>query len=431
MKKLIPIVALFLLKLSVVWTAAVSTRNKQYCAYLVDKIYCYSGFNNDGYVITDMISLNVKNSTPTNVTTLLSSWETVTPINDLGKEGRHSSQIIASPDGTKMYVQGGYNVEGKPLNYPFLMYDAITNSWTSLPDFKQLDISNGLIRRGSVSYASSINKLLFYGGLLQHFENRTVTVDGVEVPTESSDLDMGYSFGFHNLTTFDMETKEWLQINNATNQDTENFIFGLTSIAVPGTNINYFFDGSTTTRTNVSEYYWLPLDSISEVRLPEYNWIKHQCTGAIPSKRDYHTSTLLPDKKTLLVYGGTYTDDIAVADYCYLLNLDTKVWTICPIQAPLGIKAPRFRHSAVLVGTHLFILFGKESGGNSLNDMLVLDISNIDDIKFVEQYAYGAAPNQDKSDGSASNGDKKGGGLGGGAIAGIVIGCIAVVINLF
>ncbi|KAI8986570.1 hypothetical protein BDB01DRAFT_896154 [Pilobolus umbonatus] len=259
-----------------------------------------------------------------------------------------------------------------------------------------------------------------------HTNNKTVIVDGARIPSVEGSFGTELPFGFHNLTTYDMGTKEWLQINNASNQDNSNFIFGLTSVYSPATDTSYYFDGSALGRTsNTSQ--WLALDVVSTVTYPDYVWKTFVCRGLIPTRRDYHTTTLLPDQKNVLVYGGTYNYKQALEDYCYVLSLESKTWSSCKLVLPPGTSGPRYGHSAVLVRDFLFLIFGKDVRGQSTNDMLILNVSNPNNITFTQEYSY-AEPIVEVEEEEESKG------LSSGAIAGIIIGCLlflAILMGMF
>ncbi|KAI8996760.1 hypothetical protein BDB01DRAFT_845483 [Pilobolus umbonatus] len=358
------------------------------------------------------------------INTLTNEWNLVSSNDNLGSEARSDGQMIASADGTKMYLQGGYNGDAKVVKDSFIVYDATTNSWSSLPDYKQFNIQDGIIRRASVAYVPTINKLVFYGGLTQSFQNQSVNVDGIDIPPEEDKGSFKLKFGFHNLTTFDLKTHQWEQISNATGQLMDSFIYGLKTLYWPGYDTSFYFDGSTVERKNTTYEHWQPFDYLEQVTYPGYRWEHQLCHGSIPTKRDYYTNTLLPDNKTMIMFGGTYDYLIALYDYCHLLNLYTREWRPCSVQMPVGVTASRYGHSAVLVGDHLFIISGRDNNGNILNDIVILDISDVDNIKYVKDYAYKMQGNEEIQ----LVADKESGGLSGGAIAGIVIGCIAVAI---
>ncbi|KAI8980949.1 hypothetical protein BDB01DRAFT_851369 [Pilobolus umbonatus] len=364
-----------------------------------------------------MASLYVHNTTRTSLSGLSSSWETVTPTNHQGQEGRSDAQLFKGPD-NKMYIQGGFTSEQYPLNDSFIVYDADTNAWTTLPDFNPYGLK-GQIYYSSSSYVPSINKILFYGGITQVYENTSIIVDNITVNSSSESYSTYMPFGFTNPTAYDLSTQQWTVITNATNQDKDNFIYSTTAVHVSGNNTNYYLDGGISSRANPMNSQWLSFSEIYGLTFPGYYWSNHTCTGNVPSRREYHSTTLLPDNKTVMLYGGKYMDSKAFSDACYLLDLDKKVWKDCGLTIPQTVPTARYGHSAVLVDNRVFILFGVDAEENALNDVIILDVSDPNNIFYVPEYAYG-----EKSSPIEVGDDSKG--LGVGAIVGIVVGCVAV-----
>ncbi|KAI8980964.1 hypothetical protein BDB01DRAFT_836321 [Pilobolus umbonatus] len=428
MKKLLPYIFLFLLRITAVYPTALTLRYLSYCSYLNQRIYCYSGLDNNKHTLTDMAALYVHNTSRISTSTLSNLWETVNPNNQLGNEGRSDAQVVTSPDRKIMYVQGGYDPESRPSFNSFIAFNADTNSWIRYDDYQHYNIQNGLIRYAASSYVPSINKIVYFGGLTQINSTINVTVDDTEIAAIPGSTEPYLPFGFNNLTAFDPNTRTWTTISNATNQNKDEFFYTILSVLVPKSNTNYYIGGSTISRANNSETFWLPFSEISSVRFPEYTWETHTCTGNIPSRRDKHTLTLLPDEKTVLIYGGTYNYETAISDHCYLLNLEKKEWKDCGLMLPAGVVGARWSHSAVLVENRLFILFGRPTQTSTLNDMIVLDVSNPDKIEHIAEYAYGEIPIEPTP---SVPDNKSGGGLGTGAIVGIVVGILALLIIIF
>ncbi|KAI8986571.1 hypothetical protein BDB01DRAFT_786083 [Pilobolus umbonatus] len=401
------------LQLTSVISIAVSPRYDSYCSYLVDKIFCYGGADATNNVLTEMVALYVHYNSPVDKASLPSSWERIQPLNTLGSEGRKAAQHIATPDRKKMLIQGGYNLANVSLEHPLIIYDAVDNKWTSAPDFTQYGLFGAQIRRAAVSYVSSLNKVLFYGGYMQHTDNQVIRVDNIDVPSEQAVYGSELPFGFHNLTVYDIEKQKWQQFDSAVGQDNSIFVFGSSSVYVPEIDTNFFFEGSTTQRADPAYNEWLSFEEISSVRMSDLQWHKHKCYQDIPTSRDYYTSTLLPNNKTVLIYGGTSDYLTALDDYCYTLDIDTKIYKKCDLNLPISV-GPRFGHNAVLVGDHLFILFGANKEGAATDEMVVINVANADSPYSVQSYAY-----------ANSFGSTESKGLGTGAIVGIVIGCIA------
>lgn len=239
--------------------------------------------------------------------------------------------------------------------------------------------------------------------------NITVNVDGLDITPIFGNL----YFGFHNITTFDMVTQQWQQINNASSPNSTHFYSHLESVYDPNSNSSIYIGGLVTLRANLDIWSEKLFNTISIFDFNNYVWSEEECTGSIPNLGTGFTATLLPDNETILVYGKTIEDDI-LGGSCFLLDIKPKVWSPCRIYNADNYDT-RYGHSAVLVGNHLFILFGEDNYGNLKNDMLILDVSNKYDISFVFEYTYND---------SLSEATK---GLGIAAIVGIVISCVVLI----
>ncbi|KAI8996773.1 hypothetical protein BDB01DRAFT_892425 [Pilobolus umbonatus] len=354
MKRLLLSVFLCLLISKYVLNVAVISRSQSCCSYLADKIYCYGKFN-----AVDMIALNVQNEESINVKTLNSNWEYMSAtINHTGGTVVEA-QVFTSPDRSKMYIHGGYNESyGTMIVNPFTMFDAITNSWTILDPYEDL-VENGTI---------------VYG-------NHSAMIEGYNISTMYSQGNLNYfPFGFFNLT-------EWLGITNATNQDTEYFYEGQEAIYHSGSDSVYFLGGIKHSRMN-PEYFAVTYATISKLSVSDYNWSTLSCLGTIPSVRFTQTFNLLPDGKTVLMLGGSHTGDDALEDSCYLLDLETVTWSVCNWNVPSSIVTARYKHSAVLVENNLFVIFGRETFDDLLDDVFIIDVSDTNNIKYAHEYAY-------------------------------------------
>ncbi|KAI8980950.1 hypothetical protein BDB01DRAFT_794743 [Pilobolus umbonatus] len=406
----------FLLSVNTIHTISVSPRYSQYCSYLNDSIYCYGGVDSQSTVLSDMHSVYVHDTLPSSTSDLSSAWKKITPSNRYGDTGRLDAQMVTSPDRSRMYIHGGYNQQS--LMNPFLVYDAASNTWESLPDYRQYSI-NGQIYHATANYVPAVDKFVFYGGQTRVFGNRTVVVDSVTVDASMVGQTATFPFGFHNLTTFDMRTKQWIQIRNATRQDNVHFYYGMKSVTVPVSNTQYFFGGVSIIKTNVDIVSTTSFNQIAGVMYPDYQWETVICTGEIPTERSFFTTTLLPDNNIVLLYGGSRADT-AVGDYCYTLNLKRRIWKKCSLEIPPSTNVIRFKHSAVLVKNHLFILFGRQSNEGGLSDMIVIDVTDTSNIKYAPHYAYHSEEKVIQ--------EKESDGLGTGAIVGIVMGVLAMII---
>ncbi|KAI8974300.1 hypothetical protein BDB01DRAFT_853928 [Pilobolus umbonatus] len=352
-------------------------RINEYCDYLVDRIYCYGGYSSS--TTEDFYYLPVQNRQPLSVTSLSSAWVSA-PVNK-GKvdfQFRKSFQRISTSDHTKMLMQGGFNYGTVPLQDSFIEYDAITDTWASLPDYE--GPGHGQIYKGSMCYVSSLDKYIFFGGISQHTGTQALVVDGVQYPSKSISHGNGHDIGFTHLASFDMKTLSWNTITTAVNQDPSVFSYQ-SSIYSSVQDTAYYFGGYYLDPK--LQHQFVSFKEIHSVQFPSYTWTKYSCTGDIPSNRAEHTTTLLADGKTVLLYGGLPL----AGEYCHLLDLDTRVWKKCGLDDSAIAYPNRYGHSAVLVQDKLFILFGYVIG-TSQNDVLVLDVSDLNHIKFNHDYTY-------------------------------------------
>ncbi|KAG1461281.1 hypothetical protein G6F56_005763 [Rhizopus delemar] len=129
---------------------------------------------------------------------------------------------------------------------------------------------------------------------------------------------------------------------------------------------------------------------------------------------------MLPNSQDILLYGGTADENIAVTDFIYTLNLVTNNWTEqTNINVPASVtqNGARFGHSAVLVNTTLFILFGKDLNGNPTPNLLTFDVANVSNIEYTPTYPLN--PTEKSSSAKV---------LSDAALAGIITGAVILVI---
>ncbi|KAI8974906.1 hypothetical protein BDB01DRAFT_375622 [Pilobolus umbonatus] len=184
----------------------------------------------------------------------------------------------------------------------------------------------------------------------------------------------------------------------------------------------YILGGSEILKTNTSDRAGTTYKSISQVTFPDYQWRTHNCTNE-PLYRVDHSVTLLPDGVTLLMYGGATSRNGSrevitdVMQLCYLLDLKSYVWRSCNLDITTDLNPFRYYHSAVLVEDHLFILYGRLSRNTSFSSILVFDVSDASNIRYVPEYTY--LQHKQKE------------GLSNGAIVGIIIVCVVLVMYIY
>eukprot|EP00002_Diphylleia_rotans_P022035 TRINITY_DN430_c0_g2_i1.p1 TRINITY_DN430_c0_g2~~TRINITY_DN430_c0_g2_i1.p1 ORF type:complete len:4080 (+),score=854.57 TRINITY_DN430_c0_g2_i1:199-12438(+) len=101
-------------------------------------------------------------------------------------------------------------------------------------------------------------------------------------------------------------------------------------------------------------------------------WIVPEVKGTLPPPRARHTATMFKHK--LYVFGG-YAQNTSPYDDLWVFDFDTSEWTKpnCTGNPP----APRFGHSAVLIGHQLFIIGGITNNYVVLRTVAVLDLHKL------------------------------------------------------
>ncbi|CAK7340531.1 unnamed protein product [Dovyalis caffra] len=98
-------------------------------------------------------------------------------------------------------------------------------------------------------------------------------------------------------------------------------------------------------------------------------WISPECKGTPPSPRESHTATLIGDDK-IMVFGGSGEGEANYLNDLHVLDLRSMRWTSPEVKG--DIPAPRDSHSAVAIGSKLFV-YGGDRGDRYHGDVDVLD----------------------------------------------------------
>ncbi|KAI9007384.1 hypothetical protein BC832DRAFT_530645 [Gaertneriomyces semiglobifer] len=96
-------------------------------------------------------------------------------------------------------------------------------------------------------------------------------------------------------------------------------------------------------------------------------WTRIRTSGATPSNRGYHTSNLISNSHQVVLFGGS--DGHECFSDVHVLNLRNHHWTQVPLDRPL----PRLSHTAVQVGSYLFVLGGHD-GARYGSEALLLNL---------------------------------------------------------
>lgn len=102
-------------------------------------------------------------------------------------------------------------------------------------------------------------------------------------------------------------------------------------------------------------------------------WTRPDCKGVPPSPRESHTATLIGDGK-LVIFGGSGEGDTNYLNDLHVLDLKTMRWSYPEIKG--NSPVPRDSHSAVAVGTRVFV-YGGDCGDRYEGDIDVFDLDTL------------------------------------------------------
>ncbi|KAI8986933.1 hypothetical protein BDB01DRAFT_783994, partial [Pilobolus umbonatus] len=334
---------LILVHAAIAYSEVTSAYNIPYCVSLIDNVYCYSG-NTNG--TREIYSLKFGDDPLTNKSdseamwTILSTDTRFSHLND-----RVNFQSTFNTGDGKWLIQGGQSNDSSFTEHPFILYDAINDTWSSLTDYRQHESDYAPISGATSFYVSSLKKYMFYGGR-----------SGTEIKQSR--------YGFLDLTTYDIDTKTWDTLETIQH---DHYQFNMRSVYSPAYDKVYLMGGQRAGLDSGTSERVL-FDQIVSVHFPEYAWETHHCTGDIPEYAEYFTATLLPDNTSMILCG----DYAYLHDFCYVLDLNTLIWR------QLSIEKQSNQHSAVLAGDILYIISG------ITHQMLILDVSDSHNIRLYQ-----------------------------------------------
>ncbi|KAI7858945.1 hypothetical protein BDC45DRAFT_286945 [Circinella umbellata] len=171
------------------------------------------------------------------------------------------------------------------------------------------------------------------------------------------------------------------------------------------------------------------------------NWKYRKTNKDIyPTGRIYHSATLIPKTNEIVLFGGLNPENgEAVEDFFYILDTITMRWEYRrlgyqdPNNKDSAIIHGHYGHSALLVSSYLFIMFGNDYNHQATNNTWVLDtrtwewVTYIDGIEPTPPVKGPAYPPPDVDiDDYVSPFEKQGSIIG--AVVGLVIGLIVLVL---
>ncbi|KAI9277438.1 hypothetical protein BY458DRAFT_554447 [Sporodiniella umbellata] len=324
---------------------------------------------------------------------LNNKWNLVEAKNDFDPEKRRTPQFVPLPDGLSFLVIGGeYRGPGDQgfFTNQTILYNTSSHTWTSLPAYQETPPRPRQIFFGTaVNLPSATNDTVGLFGGNEDRVNTSVPVVSVTHQTVPFVRQSSTSpRGFDSMTVFNMTSKKWTYFSPQRDIPMDYYPSALTGTLNAQTGIIYYLGGNYyTSKSSYAFNLGLNQAHVFDTRRGQWGIAPLQASesGSIPSYRLYHTATLLPNSQILLLYGGSADGSLAVTDFMYTLNLTTNTWTErSDVNIPTYVaqNGARFGHSAVLVNTTLFILFGRDINGNPTPNLMAFDVANASSIDF-------------------------------------------------
>ncbi|EPB88935.1 hypothetical protein HMPREF1544_04195 [Mucor circinelloides 1006PhL] len=397
------------------------------CGLLVDAIYCYGGLLVNNVIDSSLYSLPLTNF-PNNksMINLAKTWNLINYTNtEYVLEGRRRANS-AVYNSNSLFVTGGYTYNGTMITNQTIVYNRDANTWQTLNTY--VDTSSNSIRQiynaAAVNLAPIENTIALYGGVT---ENPIVNTT-IPIQTDSSNQTVMHE-GYSSIVSFNYGSNQWLPRSPQTNIPAT--LYSAQTVTFnPKTGLIYYLGGFYYTSPDYTKENKQDFKSANVFDTSSGSWSSLSLKGANPAPRMFPTATLLPNSNDILLFGGTNTgQSTPFTDFCYTLNLDTNNWTHQSIDTVGVASAPRFAHSAILVNTTLFIMFGLAVYNNPLNDILVMSVNDVNNLYFPDTYPYiEQIKTIPSSNGSVSteNAISNSSSLSTGAVAGIAVACIVV-----
>ncbi|KAG2213036.1 hypothetical protein INT47_011185 [Mucor saturninus] len=323
---------------------------------------------------------------------------------------RSNPQSTQLPDGKTLLIVGG-DISGNASGIPqTLSFNGETLSWDFYPNFEDSSFGNRQISNAASVYVPEYGFVL-YGGLEVNYNNN-FTYPGINATNFIDDGLQQRFIGYTKLEALDIRNTEnpWrpsLSGNNVPNifPNRQAAIFDAKNNAV------FFFGGSHPDATNTLQTLFT-FDTAITFNFTTKNWGVQKLNGQGPSPRYGHSA------------------NVALSDYCYVLDLDTYQWTQQTIPAATGVVLARTKHSVYGVETEiklaekLFILNVTNPLSITLLDTFT-DPASVVPANTTSQPTSETTPNSNSTTYLADASKK---GLTSGAIIGIAVG-ISVAVN--
>ncbi|ORZ16210.1 hypothetical protein BCR42DRAFT_414556 [Absidia repens] len=383
------------------------------CAQVLNsRIHCYGGatggstssgsYNNP---TNDHFYMDLQNFNFNNVSSAANNWTVITGSNGrnlLVANSYHLATTISNKSKFIVYGGLGPGAQNSLLDDPLWMYDPGSNTWSTVPLYGQYTNYGAMVDIGA------IQGLWTWGGKI----NNTAW------------------FAQTQLFTLNYGNTHWDIVNG----DPADQKIRLHYTATLGNDGSIYMIGGLEVLELTKDQAPVTADMLATrwYDTTKANWGAQTATvsnGQAVSGRTYHTTTLVPESNSFLVYGGSlFTNDRnqVQTDYAYLYDYVQKIFTPLTFDNNTG-AGKRSGHCAVLYNTDIFILFGFNENYQLLNDIHVLDVST--PTKPTWRASTAGHPSSGASS-TATSSDTNGPALSSGGIAGIAVGATIFLVGI-
>ncbi|KAI8080980.1 hypothetical protein BDF21DRAFT_493292 [Thamnidium elegans] len=395
------------------------------CGYVGEQIYCWGGdtspnFNSKPTLDEDIYSLNINEFSGQRSAIMISQWDTIVPDVPFWIGGRGTPTSIVLSDEKRLMIQGGNQTGPFRYHNQTIIYDTSSNIWETGSAYSVDNV--GVKQIYSATAVNLPNGLIgFYGGFEQFADISAPEISGNGNAVTFDSKNLSY-VGFNRFITYNTDSGTWAPFSPQASTLLDFYPTSQMATINPNTGKVYYLGGSYYTTTSNWAPIKIPFSWAAVFDTKSGTWSNETMGGNLPSTRMYHTANLLPNSQDIILYGGSEDDKTASTSFCYTLNLETNTWTKHDtISIPEYLSGPRFSHSAVLVDTTLFILFGRGVDGALNPSLLTIDVASASNIIYTANYVSNSTSNLNDSN---SNGS---GGLSKGTVGGIATGSIVFV----
>ncbi|RIA79409.1 hypothetical protein C1645_840757 [Glomus cerebriforme] len=317
----------------------------------------------------------------------------------------HTATLIDN----KLYIIGGRDINGKFVGKEFFYLDFSvpfdTQKLLLWQDLSYIDLVPPHSEAESVKGGANNDTLFLYGGEISDQTMALVyTFDSQSITWTISKITGDYNVRKFRLTAVEHYGKMYLYsgVNKVINNNVASYVFLNEMVILDTINLSWSKGSLINAPSPRADYdaTLLPNDNIiylggvsapptaymsnaltlSEVYLYNTindNWSKKITSGKIPSNRAAFSTVLGLDGQRIIIFGGFFDDPGYLDTTLYVLDLTNFNWYIPKISGNI----PKYRkfHQANVIGKYMVISFGIGYNKSVESDILLLDISNIEE----------------------------------------------------